>query len=153
MPADKGIIQTVSGNGSEDWGGDGGPAIDAARQTPYACEFDPQGNMIVRIGRHHRIRRMDARTGIITLIPGTGEPKAIRCDLDDNMTIVDLDNCAVRRIDARTGIVTTISGGREGSDGDGGPDELPDWRIPMAAASMRQLTSLSPTLTIAKCAW
>ncbi len=69
------------------------------------------------------------------------------------MIIVDLDNCAVRRIDARTGIVTTISGGREGSAGDGGPDELLDWHIPMAAASMRQLASLSPTLTIAKCAW
>ncbi len=78
MPADKGIIQTVSENGSEDWGDDGGPAIDAARQTPYAGEFDPHGNLIVRIGRHHRIRRMDSQTGIITLIAGTGEPKAIR---------------------------------------------------------------------------
>ena len=68
--------------------------------------------MIVCIGRHHRIRRMDSQTGIITLIAGTGEPKAIRCDLDDNMIIVDLDNYAVRRIDARTGIVTTISGPR-----------------------------------------
>ena len=66
---------------------------------------------------------MDSQTGIITLIAGTGEPKATRCDLDDNMIIVDLDNCAVQRIDARTGIVTTISGSREGSAGDGGPDD------------------------------
>ncbi len=42
MPAEKGIIRTVLGNGSEGWDGDGGPAIAAACQTPYACEFDPQ---------------------------------------------------------------------------------------------------------------
>ena len=73
MPAEKGIIRTVLGNGSEGWDGDGGPAITAACQTPYACEFDPHGNMVVCMGRHHRIRRMDAKTGMITLIAGTGE--------------------------------------------------------------------------------
>ena len=75
MAAEKGIIQTVLGNGSNGWEGDGGPAIDAACQTPYACEFDPHGNLVVCMGRHNRIRRMDAQTGIITLICGTGEPE------------------------------------------------------------------------------
>ena len=73
MLAQKGIIQTVLGNGEEGWDGDGGPALEAACQLPYACEFDSQGNMIVCMGRQHRIRRMDARTGIISLVAGTGE--------------------------------------------------------------------------------
>ena len=73
MVAQKGIIQTILGNGEEGWDGDGGPALDAACQLPYACEFDSQGNMIVCMGRQNRIRRMDAGTGIITLVAGTGE--------------------------------------------------------------------------------
>ena len=48
--------------------GTAGPALDAAFQSPYACEFDPQGNMIVCMGRHHRVRRVDAQTGIVTLV-------------------------------------------------------------------------------------
>ena len=68
-----GIIQTVLGNGQEGWSGDGGPALQAACQTPYMCAFDTQGNMFVCMGRHHRIRRMDATTGMIALVAGTGE--------------------------------------------------------------------------------
>ena len=50
-----------------------------------------------------------------------GAPKAMRCDSEDNVIVVDTENFAVRRIDSLTGIVTTIAGGREGGDGDGGP--------------------------------
>ena len=34
MLAQKGIIQTILGNGEEGWDGDGGPALDAACQLP-----------------------------------------------------------------------------------------------------------------------
>ena len=59
-----------------------------------------------------------------------GAPKAMRCDLDDNIIVVDSDNCAVRRIDVHTGMVTTIAGGREGGDGDGGPAVEAGWFHP-----------------------
>ena len=36
MPAEKGIIQTILGNGSEGWEGDGGPAL-AARVSNSVC--------------------------------------------------------------------------------------------------------------------
>ena len=68
----QGTIDTILGNGAEGWNGDGGPALEAACQTPYACEFDSHGNMFVCMGRHHRIRRMDVQTGVITLVGGTG---------------------------------------------------------------------------------
>ena len=139
MPAEKGIIRTVLGNGSEGWDGDGGPAIAAACQTPYACEFDPQGNMVVCMGRHHRIRRMDAHTGMITLIAGTGEagyagdggpatealinqPYGLAIDGNGDMYLAQRFDPAVRKIDGRTGIITTVAGtGEFGYSGDGGP--------------------------------
>ena len=73
MPITPSIIQTVLGNGQEGWSGDGGPALQAACETPYMCAFDTQGNMFVCMGQHHRIRRMDVKTGIITLVAGTGD--------------------------------------------------------------------------------
>ena len=138
MIARKGIIQTVLGNGEEGWDGDGGPALDAACQLPYACEFDPQGNMIVAMGRQNRIRRMDARTGIITLVAGTGEggysgdggpaldadinqPYGLAVDVNGDIYIAQRFDPAVRKIDARTGIISTVAGAGEfGYSGDGG---------------------------------
>ena len=139
MPAEKGIIRTVLGNGLEGWHGDGGPALDTACQTPYACEFDPQGNMIVCMGRHHRIRRVDAQTGIVTLICGNGEPGyfgdggpavdavinqpyGLAIDANGDMYFAQRFDPAVRKIDGRTGIISTVAGtGEFGYSGDGGP--------------------------------
>ena len=139
MVVQKGIIQTILGNGEEGWDGDGGPALDAACQLPYACEFDPQGNMIVCMGRQHRIRRMDARTGIITLVAGTGEggysgdggpalealinqPYGLAVDENGDMYFSQRFDPAVRKIDGRTGIISTVAGtGEFGYSGDGGP--------------------------------
>ena len=139
MLAQKGIIQTILGNGEEGWYGDGGPALMAACQLPYACEFDSRGNMIVCMGRQHRIRRMDARTGIITLVAGTGEggyagdgglatdaainqPYGLAVDTDGDMYFAQRFDPAVRKIDGQTGIISTVAGtGEFGYGGDGGP--------------------------------
>ena len=139
MLAQKGIIQTVLGNGEEGWEGDGGPALEAACQLPYACEFDPDGNMVVCMGRQHRIRRMDARTGIITRVCGTGEPSyagdggpaldavinqpyGLAVDGNGDIYFAQRFDPAVRKIDAQTGTVSTVAGtGEFGYSGDGGP--------------------------------
>ena len=139
MLARKGVIQTVLGNGEEGWEGDGGPALEAACQLPYACEFDPDGNMVVCMGRQHRIRRMDVRTGIITLVCGTGEPGyagdggpaldavinqpyGLAVDGNGDIYFAQRFDPAVRKIDAQTGTVSTVAGtGEFGYSGDGGP--------------------------------
>ena len=139
MLAQKGIIQTVLGNGEEGWEGDGGPALEAACQLPYACEFDPDGNMVVCMGRQHRIRRMDARTGIITRVCGTGEPGyagdggqaldavinqpyGLAIDGNGDIYFAQRFDPAVRKIDGQTGSVSTVAGtGEFGYSGDGGP--------------------------------
>ena len=139
MPTVQGTIDTILGNGSEGWSGDGGPALEAACQTPYACEFDPQGNMFVCMGRHHRIRRMDARTGVITLVGGNGEagyagdggpalaatinqPYGLAVDGNGDIYIAQRFDPAVRKIDGRSGIISTVAGtGDFGYSGDRGP--------------------------------
>ena len=139
MLARKGVIQTVLGNGEEGWEGDGGPALEAACQLPYACEFDPDGNMVVCMGRQHRIRRMDARTGIITRVCGTGEPGyagdggpalgavinqpyGLAVDGNGDIYFAQRFDPAVRKIDAQTGSVSSVAGtGEFGYSGDGGP--------------------------------
>ncbi len=139
MPTVQGTIDTILGNGSEGWSGDGGPALEAACQAPYACEFDPQGNMFVCMGRHHRIRRMDARTGVITLVGGTGEagyagdggpaldatinqPYGLAVDVNGDIYFAQRFDPAVRKIDGGSGIISTVAGtGDFGYSGDGGP--------------------------------
>ena len=49
-----------------------------------------------------------------------GAPKAIRCDLQGDLLVVDTENHAIRRIDTASGIVTTVAGGHKGGEGDGG---------------------------------
>src|SRR5215510_2848019 len=137
MPITPGIIQNVLGNGQEGWDGDGGPALQAACQTPYMCAFDTQGNMFVCMGRHHRIRRMDATTGIITMVAGTGEwgysgdggpatramlrePNDVCLDGQGGLLIADVQDQRIRRVDLRTGIISTFAGtGEKSRAGDG----------------------------------
>jgi DNA-binding beta-propeller fold protein YncE len=139
MPITPGIIQTVLGNGEEGFGGDGGPALHAACETPYMCAFDTQGHMFVCMGQHHRIRRMDANTGIITLVAGTGDsgysgdggaalratfnmPYGLTVDANGDIYVAERGNPIVRKIDGTTGLITTLAGtGEKGYSGDGGP--------------------------------
>ena len=138
VDAATGIITTVVGTGKPGYAGDGGPGVLAQLREPNDCFLDGKGGLLIADVQDQRIRRLDVKTGIITTFAGTGErgyagdggpaltatwgaPKAIRCDHQDNVIVVDTENHAIRRIDAVTGIVTTIAGGHRGGDGDGGP--------------------------------
>ena len=132
-----GIITTFAGNGEKVRGGDGGPAAQASILGARAVCMDSRGKTYICEREGNGVRKVDAN-GTMTTFAGTGEkgysgdggpalsatwngPKAIRCDQQDNVIVVDTENHAVRRIDAVTGIVTTIAGGHLGDDGDGGP--------------------------------
>jgi sugar lactone lactonase YvrE len=131
-----GIITTFAGNGEKERAGDGGPANQASILGARAVCMDSKGNTYICEREGHGVRRVDAN-GIMSTFAGTGErgyegdggpaltatwngPKAIRCDLQDNIIVVDTENHAIRRIDATTGTVSTIAGGHQGGDGDGG---------------------------------
>jgi hypothetical protein len=117
--------------------GDGGPAVQAVVSGARAVCVDGRGNTYICEREGNAVRRVDAK-GVITTVAGTGVkgyagdggdaaaatfngPKAIRCDRQGNVYVVDTENHAVRRIDARTNVVTTVAGGRQGPGGDTGP--------------------------------
>jgi len=134
-----GTISTVAGTGERRDHGDGGPAVAAGVFGPRAVVCDRAGNLFICQREGHKVRRVDARTGIITTIAGTGEkgysgdggpalqatfdgPKWITADARDNLYVVETENQCIRRIDAQTGVITTVAGsGRRGPVGDGGP--------------------------------
>lgn len=68
-----GQIDTIVGNGTAGFSGDGGQATDATIYNPQAIAVDPQGTtLLIADTGNGRIHRVDLETGIITTIAGTG---------------------------------------------------------------------------------
>ena len=129
-----GIITVVAGNGTFGYYGDNGPATAAA--IVWACAIvDSVGNIFIPDRDNHRVRKVDAVTGIIHTIAGNGLgghsgdgglatvatllPVHACLDSYGNVYIND-SGVWIRKI-STTGIITTIAGnGYEGNSGDGG---------------------------------
>src|ERR1051325_2671718 len=71
--APNGSIATVAGNGEAGHAGDGGPATRASLNEPYGIVLDRAGNIYIADRLNRRVRRVDAASGIITSMGGTGE--------------------------------------------------------------------------------
>lgn len=67
-----GIITTVAGTGATGSAGDGLVAAQAALAGPRGLTVDAQGNVYLADTNNQRIRRIDAGTGAITTVVGTG---------------------------------------------------------------------------------
>lgn len=121
-------ISTIAGTGTAGFTGDGGPAIAARLNNPFDLAFDGTGNLIFSDTFNHCLRRIDARSGIITTIAGTGargffgdggpatmaqlnEPYGVVVDPSGAVYIADRLNRRVRRLDTRTGLISTLAGG------------------------------------------
>jgi sugar lactone lactonase YvrE len=52
------VIETVAGNGTRGFSGDGGAATDARLALPYGLDFDAIGNLYIADTYNHRIRRV-----------------------------------------------------------------------------------------------
>ncbi len=118
--------------------GDGGPAT-GATLNPIGVAVDAAGNIYIADSSSHRIRRVDAVTGFISTVAGTGSagfsgdggpaeeadlsaPIDVAIDVDGNIFISDRGNERIRRIDAFSGIIDTVAGnGNAGFGGDNGP--------------------------------
>jgi len=127
-----GTMTRVAGSGNVGYSGDGGPAVDAECNEPYEVRFDSQGNLLFVEMKNAVIRRVDAKTGKISTVAGTGtagfsgddgpasqaqlkQPHSIALDDQDNIFICDIGNHRVRRVDARTGVISTVIGGGKNS--------------------------------------
>ena len=120
-----GTISTVAGSGKKGYSGDGGPALDAKLNEPYEVRFDKAGNMYFVEMVNNIVRRVDAKTGTIETVAGTGKkgfsgdggpateatfsrPHSIALDNNNNLYICDIGNHRIRRVDLKTGIVSTF---------------------------------------------
>jgi sugar lactone lactonase YvrE len=68
------LIETVVGDGTASYGGDGGPGMNAAINNPRDVEIGPDGKIYIADELNHRVRRFDPATGIVTTVAGTGAP-------------------------------------------------------------------------------
>ena len=143
-----GSIRTVAGTGDKGYAGNGGLATQARMSEPFMCAFDPQGHLYVAEATNHCIRRIDASTGVVTTVAGTGslgysgdggpatqatlnQPYALQVDTNGDIYIVDRLNAVIRKVEAATGRITTVAGtGTPGSGGDGGPGTQAQFREP-----------------------
>lgn len=127
--------------------GDGGPATSANLHEPTGLALDSAGNLFIADDRQQVIRRVDAATGVITTVAGTGNPNGgfsgdngparnaafafpsgIAFDGSNNLYIADTLNHRIRVItasngviDASHGVINTAAGTTAGFGGDNGP--------------------------------
>ena len=132
-----GIIYTIAGTGVGGYNGDGIPATDAELNAPFDLAMDSIGNIYIADESNNRIRKIDAKTGIITTVAGNGTagfsgdggaatasklyfPGGITIDKSMNLYIADASNSRIRKVNS-LGIITTIAGDSvAGYSGDGG---------------------------------
>ncbi len=140
VDASTGIISTVAGTGAFGYSGDGGPATSAQIRGPSGMAVDGAGNLYFADWGNHRIRKVDASTGIISTVAGIGafnysgysgdggaataaqlnSPQGLTLDSAGALYIADSYNHRIRKVDA-AGVITTFAGtGMGGPDGDGG---------------------------------
>ena len=132
------MITTAVGNGTQGYAGDGGPALAATLNNPFDVAFDPAENMVFSDTFNHVIRRVEARTNVITTVIGTGargcagdggpaiqaelnEPYGVVIDRAGNIFFADRLNGRVRKVDASGNISTLAGDGGGVCHGDGGP--------------------------------
>ncbi len=137
VDASTGIITTFAGTGVNTFNGDNIPATSANLTTPDALAIDSAGNVFIGEYGAFRVRRVDAATGIITTVAGSGTfgfagdggpatsanlggVAALALDSSGTLFIADYTNSRVRRVSG--GTITTIAGtGSSLFSGDGGP--------------------------------
>jgi outer membrane lipoprotein-sorting protein len=134
----KGIVTTVAGTGEKGSRGDGGPARDAQFNSMHGLAIAPDGDLYIADTWNNRVRKIEARSGLLSTIAGTGEkgysgdggPAAqarfggvysiALAASARHLYIADLDNRRIRKIDLHTQIVTTVAGnGKRGVPKDG----------------------------------
>ena len=71
----KGTIERFAGTGKKGFTGDGGKAIDATFDGPKEIDIDKVGNVFIVDTENEAIRRIDAKTGLVSTVAGKGRTK------------------------------------------------------------------------------
>jgi sugar lactone lactonase YvrE len=132
-------VETIAGNGTFLFRGDGGPGGGATLDAPSGIAVDSKGNVLFADRLHQRIRRVGSN-GILETVIGNGKqgnegngrpgieatlhlPEVLVIDREDNIYLTQrTGNAWIIRKSNAEGIITHFAGnGRQGNTGDGGP--------------------------------
>ena len=122
-----GILHNFAGDGIRGLSGDGGPAEAARFNYPHDLAIDRQGNLYLSDLGNQVYRRIDAETGIVTRVAGSGKigrggdgGPAVDAEMDTTCGIAVAANGDlylssewannIRRVDAGTGIIERFAG-------------------------------------------
>jgi trimeric autotransporter adhesin len=139
--APAGVITTVAGNGVAGGGGDGGPATAAQLNLGGGLAVDATGNLY--IGTTAKIRKVDASTGVISTVAGTGVggfsgdggPATLAAvngvsymalDSAGNIYFTDANNQRVRRLSTDQIVPGSVLNGASELSGPVSPGEVVD---------------------------
>jgi sugar lactone lactonase YvrE len=147
-----GDIDTVAGDGSPTYSGDGGAATSATIRFPEGVAVDTHGNVYIADSGNNRIRMVAASTGDISTVAGNGTggyagdggaatsaelnfPEGVAVDSSGNIYIADTFNFCIRMVSASTGDISTVAGnGTDGFSGDGGAATSAELEVPIFLA-------------------
>jgi trimeric autotransporter adhesin len=147
-----GIIQTVFGNNTLAYSGDGGLAVNAELNAPGRTFVDASGDIYISDTYNSVIREVVASSGNIQTVAGDGVagyagdgglgtsanlnfPYGAVVDGAGNIFIADTENSVIREVVAATGNIETVAGtGTAGYSGDGGAATSADLSGPYAVA-------------------
>jgi gliding motility-associated-like protein len=110
-----GTVLTVAGTGSAGFNGDGLPALATTFTVPHGFDVDASGNIFIGDNDNHRVRKVDAVSGLVSTVAGNGNagysgdggdplaaelssPLGVHVDDDGNILFCELDNHVVRKV-------------------------------------------------------
>lgn len=127
-----GVISNLIGTGEKGFSGDGGPAAQALCGGIYSIDFDgPRHRLLVTDLDNRRIRTVNLIDGRIDTLAGNGQrgvpvddsaareaplvdPRAVACDAQGNVYILERGGNAVRMVNLQGRIRTVAGNGRKG---------------------------------------
>jgi sugar lactone lactonase YvrE len=142
ITASTGLITTVAGNGylaetsSGGSSGDGGLATSAELNHSFGLALDAAGDLFISDTLNQRVREVNASTGIITTVAGTGtygntgagglainaeigNPEQLVVDGSGNLYIAEQGESVIAKVNLTTGILTIVAGTGVAGDGSG----------------------------------
>ncbi len=146
----EGTINTIAGNGTSGFSGDGGSATAAQLNDPNGIAFDSAGSLYIADTGNNRIRRVSAE-GVISTVAGSGpagfagdggpalsarldHPRGVALDGAGNLFIADTGNSRIRIV-SPAGTISTIAGSNlRGYAGDGGIATAGSFNLPSRLA-------------------
>ncbi len=136
----KGSIVTIAGDGASSWTGENVDPLSVSHSGPKGIALDGAQNIYIADTGRHRVRKIDAATGLVSTFAGTdgisgwtgdgalatsaalSGPSSLAAD-NTYLYICDTGNNCVRRVEFATGLISTYVGMgplNAGYNGDGG---------------------------------